>query len=246
MNIKRTDKKAKLGAAGVIVAVLVITAGIILFSNYSWGRYLAENDRLYNAAQREAIEKLASSTSIEDINRISKDSKLSADSLCQASWMQTARIKLVDDSKNYQDECDVRRRKVEQVSKHAGMLYDYLRSESAVATILKAAHTKLSDVKEGDFANRKKVWQQTLDDMQRAEISDEYAGIVKLQQSSISEVVKAYSTIMDANKSQQRTKFDNAAVELRDAYGKLAEDSNASQAEYRKLESRMKESLLAL
>lgn len=246
MKMKNASRPRGLWVIVGVVFLVGVSICLILASNHTWGQYVKKSDNDYKALRNDSLKQLAAVKSVNDTKKIAQSLTKSSRELCQPSWLANVRISLVADSRKYQDMCKSRQGKITKVADHIATLHKHLVSEELVGAILKEAGSKLKTIKEGDYAAGKKLWEQVGRDIAQLQVVGSYNDTLKAQQSAIDGIIKSYSELMRADASKKRAAFDNATVDLRDAYGKLAETSVLPEASYQKLAAKLKVSLFAL
>jgi hypothetical protein len=217
---------------GISAAVLLAVA-VAVWQHFAWQSYTSRNDALYAEARSDAMRQLRDADQPESVQTLAKDIlQKSSRELCQAPALTGLRIKVIRQTEEYQRDCQRQKDKLIEAANYAKQLSDRLATEQHVADILKTATDSLKKSEEGNYAVQQKIWQQTKTDLSKLDARDSYSEVLKSQLVAIDTIIKSYDGLIAANQEEKRNQFDDAAVELREAYGALGTASEKSTASY--------------
>lgn len=217
-----------------IGAVVLLTAAATLWQYFAWQGYVSHSDRMYTEARDNAVRQLREADQPESIQALADTlTQKSSDELCHAPVLTNIQSKVVSQTREYQSECQQRKDALLAVAVSASQLADRLRAEQRVAEIFQVTADKLKGVEEGDYEARRKIWQQAKGDLSGLDIDENYGEVLQSQLAAIDTIVERYGGVIEANKDEKRSLFDDAAVDLREAYGTLSVVGEESKKRYR-------------
>lgn len=218
-----------------IGAVVLLTAAATLWQYFAWQGYVSHSDRMYTEARDNAVRQLREADQPESIQALADTlTQKSSDGLCHAPVLTSIQSKVVSQTREYQSECQQRKDALLAVAVSASQLADRLRAEQRVAEIFQVTTDRLKGVEEGDYETRRKIWQQAKGDLSGLDIDENnYGEALQSQLAAIDIIVERYGGVIEANKDEKRSLFDDAAVDLREAYGTLSVVGEESKKRYR-------------
>lgn len=227
-----TTKKITLIILGAVLLLAVIA---VVWSNYTWGRYVASNNSRYETAVGDITAQLAGVESVGDIESIREKATSTADQLCYTSILTGLRTQLLGDAQQYLTDCQDRQERLRIVANQSSQVTDRLATENRVAGVLQKASQDLKDTKDADYLAQQGLWRQSAKELSSITPHDSYADTLKAQQDAIKSIIKRYDNLIKADKAESRTDFDDAVVELRAAYGQLGDTRGQATTSYRNL-----------
>lgn len=242
----RLSRKQWLLIAAGVVALLV--AGLIVYQIMAWGAYVERQDSTYTNARDTAQQALsADDLSEESLTTLGTDVQSASDELCQGAPLLSAiHTSLSQAAQEEQDTCLKRKTQLEEAHRATTELTTLLETEQAVAELMNDTQAALKKTKEAAYADQRQVWNDakaSLED-QREQLS-QYAGY-QSQLDAVETIIKRYQTLEKAAKSEKRTQFDDAVVDLQKAYGALSETTEKAQTQYREAAERLVAAVNAL
>lgn len=215
----------------VVVGLVSIGAiGLLGYVEYASSQYVEHNDRDYDEAREIVYQGLASDRlTLQGLADIEATARQASDSLCQTTALVQWRV-----SGDYQAECEVQRQQLKRISQQTDILVKRIEAEQAVATIFVDATDRLDKVEAGDYRARQDLWSQVSKDLAGLSGSEveHYQEYLPTHQSAVGQIIDRYDKLLAADRAKNRSKFDDAAIELQAGYESLSKSSSDVRASY--------------
>src|SRR5690606_29707211 len=125
-------------------------------------------------------------------------------------------------------------------------IYSWLQAENSVAKVFDEAAGQLSKIKNDDYSAQQKLWKQIKADIGDLTVDDGYKSVKESYIQAITDIIKRYDGLVAANKAEKRSQFDDAVVELRDAYSGIDSIEDDSAAQYEVLSKQAYDAIAAI
>ncbi len=221
------------------IGVILIVAGLILWQYLAWQRATDTNSQTYQAAVVSAKEQLNTINQASDVARITESLRSAHGEMCQTSPIIDIRLRLSANARDYQAECVERQDKLASTALIAEDVSGWLAEDKKLSEQLTSLAGKQKSLKDGDHAAATKLWRDMDASLDSVEVSEVYQPIFDSLRRETQQIVIKYEKLQKADASKRRVAFDDAAVELRDAYGALDKVSDQSEVAYRELSVRL-------
>lgn len=221
MKITATSWRKLISKQNVLIAAtaaVVLLAVVVAWNSYTWRNYTAESDALYQETKQTALNQLKQIDGTADIQSLINDLATARDNLCQAPPLTGIRTSLSQAARDYQEQCSQRQQALDKARDIAGRMIQQLQEEGMIDT--KAISEGLKATEEGDYAAQRAVWREAIDKIPGAAAEpSQRTEATKQAKEAYRKIIERYDAVVDAAlESEDRAKFDDAIVELSEAY----------------------------
>lgn len=239
----RGNKKITM-SIGIPLLVLAVILGGLFLSQRLWSNYEASYKRNFDIAKTDINKVIFYNTSQTDTNLTKKldiiiktQARLlkGVDSYCEVNSLIKWQSIISQNSSKIND-CNDRKERLNAFFKDLSKLTGYLSEEQKLATIILNANVKTNQNNQVDkWEKIEAYWRQAVVDASKLTSIEEFNITKKLADNRFDSVADAWQQLSSANKSKNKQKFQDAEANIEKAYKGLADISEKSQAQVKKL-----------
>lgn len=224
------------------VGAAIIVTGLVLFSYLGWQRHertVQEHQQAAKAATAELITgKAVTHKQVISYYAIFANHK---DLMCQHGTLERVYRQAISGAQQLHEHCEATRQLYIEHERNVVDIIQYLHADEELAKVLQAANDDLSKLDTTGYQQRIERWQKAAESIKEvAPTIDAYKPVTDEVEAGIESIIAAYQALSRADESRERPTYDDAIVDLNNAYARLRD----SQALADKEAQRVTEALL--
>lgn len=239
-------QRAQLIMVTVLLVAIVLLTGYVWYSMQQWNNVSAHTDKTNTEVKTRILALQGKEHSLEEVKAETKMITKKIDEMCNVSpgvsWQRQIAPKIRDTLES----CTTYRKSLSKARDALTTLSVRASSEQRFAAMLKAYQVKVAEIPPEKVESSREAWKDFAEKVKKIEVHESLEDAKESASITARELAQSYDELIKANKEENRTAYDEAAVSIQKGYSKLGEIQNLSVESYSRLVDEVRKTSQAL